>query len=517
MSAIDVAISGLQSSQTWLDVISNNVSNSQTVGFKSSRANFASLVSQGLTAASGPDTAENLGGINPSQLGLGVSVNNIQSLFTQGAVQTTGNSTDIAIQGSGFLVVKQGENTVYTRAGNLTVDSQGDLVTSSGGLVQGWSQTITRTPNTPAMVTITDSLTTTSTPGDIEIPNNLELSPKATSSIGNSATAGGVMLGGNLDSSTPLMPVAQQLPMAGAATAAQLAGFTPQATNTFTVYDSLGTAYTFTMEWQQVANTPAAAPSWQWTMWNTTGGAAPNAGAVWPAAGSEVATSGGFVAAGLGGANNSAGNVTFNPDGSLATNGVATGQNIQIALTDADGALTPMTFSINLGTPNIGGVAGLRNGITGDYGDGTTNPATGVYTPNESIFTSSSDGYAQGNLTGVSFSQTGQINATFSNSQTVAIAQLAMANFSNEAGLSSVGTTEYAATADSGQPQIGTAGANGVGTITGGALEASNVDLTVELTNMLLAQNMFEANSRVVTTADTVLANLVQMAQNVQG
>lgn len=513
MSAIDVAISGLQSSQTWLDVISNNISNSQTVGFKGSRANFASLVSQGLTAASGPDTAENLGGINPSQLGLGVSVNNIQSLFTQGAVQTTGNATDIAIQGSGFLVVKQGESTVYTRAGNLTVDAQGDLVTSSGGLVQGWSQTITRTPNTPAMVTITDSLTTTSTPGDIEIPNNLELSPKATSSIGSSATAGGVMISGNLDSSTPINTA--PLPLGAVPTAAQLAGFTPNATNTFTVYDSLGTAYTFTMEWQQVNATPGAAPAWQWTLWNTTGGAAPNAGAAWPQAGSEVATSSGTVI--VGGTNNSAANVTFNPDGSLASNGVATGQNIQLSLPDTDGALTPMTFSINLGTPNIGGVAGLRNGITGDFGDGTTDPATGVYTPNESIYTASADGYAQGNLTGVSFSQTGQINATFSNSQTVAIAQLAMANFSNEAGLSSVGTTEYAATADSGQPQIGTAGSNGVGTITGGALEASNVDLTVELTNMLLAQNMFEANSRVVTTADTVLANLVQMAQNVQG
>src|SRR4051812_43263253 len=107
MSALGAAISGLQTSQKWLDVISNNVSNSQTVAYKGGRANFSDLISDGLRSASGPDAASNLGGINPSSLGLGVTVASIQVLQKQGATQVTGNVTDISIQGQGFLTVKK--------------------------------------------------------------------------------------------------------------------------------------------------------------------------------------------------------------------------------------------------------------------------------------------------------------------------------------------------------------------------------------------------------------------------
>src|SRR5436190_21513966 len=120
MGSLYTAISGLQASSRWLDVISNNVSNANTVGFKYSRVNFQDLVSQGLISASGPSTASNLGGINPSQLGVGVTVASVQNILTQGTLQTTGNPTDVAISGTGYFTVQQGSNTVYTRAGHFT-------------------------------------------------------------------------------------------------------------------------------------------------------------------------------------------------------------------------------------------------------------------------------------------------------------------------------------------------------------------------------------------------------------
>ncbi|HXB96441.1 MAG TPA: flagellar hook-basal body complex protein, partial [bacterium] len=147
MSALGASISGLQASQKWLDVISNNISNSNTVAYKEGRLSFADLISSSVTNASAPDSTANLGGINPSQLGLGVTVGSIQTIMTQGALQTTGNATDVAISGAGFLTVKTGEQTLYTRAGNLAFDQVGNLTTASGGLVQGWEMQTNVTPN----------------------------------------------------------------------------------------------------------------------------------------------------------------------------------------------------------------------------------------------------------------------------------------------------------------------------------------------------------------------------------
>jgi len=182
MGSMYAAISGLQASSRWLDVISNNVSNSQTVGFKSARVTFSDLVSQGLSSASAANAGSNLGGVDPNQLGLGVTVQSIQNIFTQGAIETTGNPTDVAITGNGFFTVKSGSQTLYTRAGNFTLDSDGNLVTANGGLVQGWSSTLTRTndANTPFRITASNNTLDTvdvSKIGSITIPSNLELAP----------------------------------------------------------------------------------------------------------------------------------------------------------------------------------------------------------------------------------------------------------------------------------------------------------------------------------------------------
>jgi flagellar hook protein FlgE len=507
MSALGASISGLQASQKWLDVISNNISNSNTVAYKEGRLSFADLISSSVTNASAPDSTANLGGINPSQLGLGVTVGSIQTIMTQGALQTTGNATDVAISGAGFLTVKTGEQTLYTRAGNLAFDQVGNLTTASGGLVQGWEMQTNVTPNplgTPDnTLTITKpTLDTSNTAavGNIVIPSNLVLAPAATSYNANSSVKDqGVILTGNLDSMTPQNPAAAG--MYG------VAGFVPDATQTFTVYDSLGNAHTMEMSWAQSAVTTAGAnaATWNWSLNDITGGVLPNGNAYVPGG------PGNLVATGTG--------IKFNADGSLATLGVpggnaaipagATTYSITEVLNNGavGPAALPFNFSINIGTPN--GVAlGLRDGMTGDYGNGTTN-GLGVYTPVQTATTKFVDGYPEGTLTGVSFNTTGGIVGNFSNGQTLVVAQLAMSTFSNPDGLEKVGDNYFAQTDNSGIAQVETAGSNGAGTIQGGSLESSNVDLTVELTNMILAQRMFESNAKVITTASSLLSTLI--------
>ena len=161
------AIGGLKNHQVMMDVTANNIANVNTVGYKSERASFASMLSQTVRGASGPQ-ASGLGGINPTQVGLGVALQGIQSLLTQGSLQTTGQWNDLAIQGDGYFVVSQTKpaggaptDTEFTRAGNFTVDVNGDLVTQGGEYVLGSSMAAAGPPrrSTPTSVRSTSRST----------------------------------------------------------------------------------------------------------------------------------------------------------------------------------------------------------------------------------------------------------------------------------------------------------------------------------------------------------------------
>ena len=137
MRSLYSGVSGMQNHQTRLDVIGNNVANVNTTGFKRGRVNFHDMISQQLSGAASPTTE--VGGVNPKEVGLGVMVASIDTIFTQGNLQSTGVSTDVAIQGNGFFVLKNGEETFYSRAGAFGVDSEGTLVNPANGMrVQGW-------------------------------------------------------------------------------------------------------------------------------------------------------------------------------------------------------------------------------------------------------------------------------------------------------------------------------------------------------------------------------------------
>src|SRR6056297_1351590 len=160
MRSLYSGVSGLQNHQIRMDVIGNNISNVNTTGFKKGRVNFHDMISQNLQGASRPN--ERVGGVNPRQVGLGMQISSIDTIFNQGSLQTTGVKTDVAIQGEGFFVMREGDVDLYSRAGAFGLDEDGTLVNPANGMrVQGW------TAQTEGADTF---INTSATPGDLVIP-----------------------------------------------------------------------------------------------------------------------------------------------------------------------------------------------------------------------------------------------------------------------------------------------------------------------------------------------------------
>ena len=200
LQAMFSGVSGLQAHQTRLDVIGNNIANVNTIGFKAGRVTFEDQLSQTLRNSARPST--NVGGQNPSQVGLGVSLGAVDTLQTQGNLQTTGKSTDLAIQGSGFFLVSSGDNTYYTRDGSFDLDSDGVVVNPASGM-----KLLGYTADSNGKIDTTQQITANSA---ISIPVGTLTAVKPTSAAtfqGNldassSQQSTNVALNGNLDLST---------------------------------------------------------------------------------------------------------------------------------------------------------------------------------------------------------------------------------------------------------------------------------------------------------------------------
>jgi flagellar hook protein FlgE len=600
-------VSGLQAHSTWLDVIGNNISNTNTVAYKASRVEFAAQISQQISYASGSNASSGLGGVNGNQIGLGTRVESIQTLFTQGTAENTGVNSDLMISGNGFLISNVGGSDYYTRAGNLTTDSNGYLVDANGGMIQGWSSVskYTQTPissvagGNPLLVTDASlQLNTTTAPSNIQITTGMACPAKATSTMtfaGNldaalkatdssnggmidlgsttaqSAAAGtlnavkatltaGVYAGNSAATSVNMVQATDLTnpdPAAGAdktvstgvvengiaVTIARgnkyiwddsqaLAANPPATTFTQTVYDSNGLAKEITvMAWQVndlgdgAVNATSSQAAYAWYAFDTTGGAT-------PASTNLVGGTGLTETYNRNTAANYTGDLLyFNTDGSLASQGdVIDGSTQQAAAhiyipataqPTAATAASPiptvgaeiMDVTLDLGT--AGTITnGKRDGVYSDAaGSYATVNGVSTYVPNQSMSCTAQNGYTEGTLQSWSFDTTGKIQGVFSNKQTIVLGQLAMARVANEEGLVSVGNSYYTTSANSGDVYVGTAGSNGIGTTVGGELEGSNVDLTTELTNMIIAQRGFEANSKSITTSDQMLQTVIGLKQ----
>ena len=173
--SMSTALSGLRNHQVMLDVVANDIANVSTVGFKSSSTVFSDVLTQTLQGASAPTGTA--GGTNPAQIGLGSRLAGTIQSFTQGAIQRTGRSTDLAIQGDGFFTVQANGENMYTRGGALTLDGAGNLTTAEGFLVQGWQADVTGAINTnapigPVQIRVGDLLNPNQTQ-DVSIGGNL--------------------------------------------------------------------------------------------------------------------------------------------------------------------------------------------------------------------------------------------------------------------------------------------------------------------------------------------------------
>jgi len=400
-----LALSGLNAAQADLTVTANNIANTATNGFKGSRAEFAELFSVS------PQ------GVSSNAIGNGVRVSNVAQQFTQGNIDFTDNSLDLALSGQGFFILNDGGALAYTRAGAFQVDNQGYVVNARQQRLQVYPPSADGQFNTGALT-------------DIQLVTS-ESAPAATANV----------------------DVTLNLP----ANAAQptVATFDPANVNSYnnatslTTYDSLGAAHTATMYFVKTAN-----PN-EWT--------------------TQLYVDGNAVGAAQ----------TLEYDNTGALIDPASGQITFPAYTPATGA-ADMNMTFNFAD-------------TTQYG--------GNFTVNAIT----QDGYTTGRLIGMDIDSTGVVQARFTNGRSLALGQVALANFSNPQGLQQLGDTNWAETFGSGQALRGQAGNSGFGLIQSGALEASNVDITAQLVNMITAQRNFQANAQMISTQDSITQTIINI------
>lgn len=564
-TSLYTGLTGLQTNSQMLDVVGNNIANVNTTAFKASTATFQTQVSQILSNGSAPSAP--LGGTNPSQVGLGARLAAISRNFNDGGLQPTGVATHAAIEGDGFFIVDVGGAQRFTRDGTFTLDRDFNLVTSGGGRVQGFGvdgeyeiidgllqdinipigvltiaeatenvnfsgnlnadgevatlgSVVTTDPifsdagaTVPAvagdaltglfdgtgssMFTLGDVLTFTGvTRGGANIPNaTFEVGPANTTgsdgfgstladlmafmqsisgidptqagSPGVTVTAAGeIQVTGNLGTANSVIFETTDIITNQGTTNAQPFAWnnTQDATGesvrtTFVAYDSLGTA--LTVDLTMVLDT------------------ADNSGTTWrfythSADDTDAET---FLGSGT---------IQFDTSGQFIG---ATNNTISIDRNNT-GALSPQPITLNF-SDQFGAVTSLADS-------------------DSQVSSIGQDGTPIGTLEDFSISEDGTIVGVFSNSLLRDLGQLTLATFSNNQGLLEVGGNLYTNTSNSGTPQVLTPGSGGAGRVIGRAVELSNVDLSQEFINLINAQTGFSANSRVISTSEQLIQQLLQ-------
>jgi flagellar hook protein FlgE len=387
------------------------------------------------------------------QLGLGVTTMTVQKLFSQGGFTTTGLSTDVAIEGNGLFVLRGNhggeDGTFYTRNGQFTIDKDGYFTSLEGLRVQGLQADATGT--------VTSGLL-----GDLQV-GNASAPAKATDSI---------TIRGNLDQSATALTWDPAQPKT-----------TSNFTTSMTVYDSLGKAIQLDIYFSKNDPTTDTQPgdSGDWTYHVMTDGS----NLAFESDGSTTATPNKVTEV-------AKGTMRFDTAGRLISNTTDTTE--QFYPKDAVG---PQALSFNFGSGTEGGGSGL---------DGLTQ-----YAATSAVSFVTQAGSSSGSLSSISIGQDGTITGGFTNGQTRTLGQLIIANFKAPDQLGRVGSTLYAEKPASGPPTLGTPATADRGSVNAGTLEQSNVDISAEFIRMIAAQRNFQANSKTLTTADALLAELMNM------
>jgi flagellar hook protein FlgE len=443
------SLSGLKAAQSDLAVVSNNVANVGTVGFKKSSSQFGDIISASPLQSS-------------AVAGQGTRLKGIDQQFTQGGFQSSERSLDLAISGQGFFVTKTGVTNgsiSYTRNGSFKVDADRYVVDNSGAYVQ---------------VLPTDASGTVTATG-IASARNLQLPLTS----GLSRATADIDLSLNLPNTADL-PASRSVYGASnpyAFDRFDLNSFNQQAATT--VYDIQGNALPATIYYTRLTTPSSSDPTTQWESRLFVGD-------------SQVSADGDPT--------------TVPPAPLIMTfdaNGTMTGQGYYDTATPP--VLQPLTGAVSYADVQPAGAAAAL-ALSVDYGSNTRQTSSPF-----TVKTFNQDGYAAGQLDNVTVDSEGLVVASFSNGTSQALGKVMIANFTNPEGLRQLGDAKWAATGASGDPQVGSAGANGFGSVASGSLEQANVDITEELVALIQAQRNFQANAKAIDTANQMTQTVVNL------
>jgi flagellar hook protein FlgE len=533
VKSLNAGVSGLNAFQKKMDVIGNNIANVGTVGFKSSNISFSEMMSSN-------SSRTGAGSGNPqmtNQVGLGVRVGTITKDFSQGSLQSTGRSTDLALQGDGFFVVKSGGENLYTRAGNFVFNQNGNLVDGEGRSVQGY------------LADASGNVIGGSMLNDVQINYNDVIPPKKTENV---------YLSGNLDATTSTTRSFQ------AQSALKADGLSASPSTELNDLDqtltSLVPGDTIGFDITLNDGSPATV-SYTYAAGDTVADMMNSFNTNVPGNQAKLSMVDGMFSIQSTQIGNSelaindisvsgTGEITF-PSFSLQEEGVTGSQSISSTIYDELG--NPHSLILNLTQVNDNEwtyEASFLNGETITSGDTGTvqfnekgelisadslnitfEPGMGAestttkihfgnkeegtfftqYSGGTTASTASQDGYSQGRLMDVNISSDGQIQGSYDNGNVKTLAYLALGDVINENGLESLGSGLYRASLAAGEVTISSADKMTNTSISTGYLEGSNVDLAKEFTEMITSQRAYQSNARVITTSDEMLNEAVNL------
>ena len=568
-STMFTGLSGLNVNQTRLNVVGNNIANVNTVGFKASRALFKPQFY--VTDSSGSPPSAESGGSNPDQRGLGASVASIEKDYSNGSIEPTGRATDLAIDGDGFFIVR-GKEQAYTRDGSFSLNSRNQLVTTGGQFVQGYGvdEAENLIPGQLEDITIpvgglTKAEATTAAflsgnlngGGDVSTGASVIQSGIELFDGGGPATPATALTAVEDAAATPLFAVGDVLTLAGSR------GGIEQDPLEFTVGATSTVADLQAFFEQGLGVVPGVAqPS------GATSGAQLKPG---PTSGTTLVLVGNVGQANAiaveGSAFSNNGSPVFGFAGGTTAGGVAdgpVGEGVHTTTIAYDSLGQPLRVDVTMNLESTGDDGTVWRFIASSaddtdaatfapggpgriVGSGTvefdtngrlimTNGGTVTVSRNgtgaagnvdveldfskvTALADSTSELFAQqdgtpiGSLVGFSIGDDGTITGSFDNGLTSRLGQVALATFDNPQGLDDNGGGLYSVGGNSGEPRVGAPLAGLAGGIRSGALEMSNVDLSNEFINLIIASTGFSAASRVITTSDQLMSELLNTSR----
>lgn len=473
--AFNIGLSGLRAATSDLNVTGNNIANAGTAGFKQSRAEFADVYAASVLGS----------GSNPQ--GSGVLLGDVSQLFNQGNINYTQNALDLAINGNGFFQTSNNGEVSYTRAGYFGTDRDGYMVNNFGYRLQGFAvdgsgnlqngvisdlriETASQSPQATTELTQTFNLNSTNTV------------PTVWQGAYDASIAGAV---------DPLNPTAAEIAAAEAAANATFDPADPTSYNSSTstnVYDTQGNAHVLT---QYFVKTGAN----QWQMNVLIDGRNPAD----PTSTEPYSMAVGFTASGqldtaslVSGDYDGAGALDFTVD--AATGRFTLNGWVPAAADDS----VPAVWSANGADADAGGIlVDLRSSTQ--------------FSSSFAVNSVSQDGYTTGQLTGLEIDDTGVIFARYTNGQSKVQGQVILASFANVQGLTPVGKTAWVQSFASGEPVVGTPRSGTLGALQAGALEDSNVELSDQLVNLIVAQRNYQANAKTIETESAVTQTIINL------